>query len=663
MTTRALQPEDLFAIAIITDSQISPDGSQIAYSVKRARPDENDYSSAIWLAATDGKSEPRQITAGSHRDTSPRWSPDGQQLAYLSDRSGATQIYVIDLGGGEPRQVTDLERGVNSLVWSPNGNQIAFTSSQGYGVDDDVRARKGGFIRHLTRLDYRFDVAGYLDERFQHVWIVDVEGGTPRQISAGEQNDLSPSWSPDGSRIAFVSNREGQENPTFRSQLYVIDASAAPTDDGDGALKVSDGTRAVHEPRWSPGGDSIACVGMREGAPAGGNADIYLLDPSGDNPAKPLTSDWDRSPGTATYSDTWGNGDPATLFWSDAGDALYCTANDQGRVSLFRVTLDGAVKPIINGDRTIAFTSASESAGLLAYVAGDFTNPCDLYVSALDGSDERRLTALNDDFLSGVAIQQPEHLPFESFDGRFTVDAWLIRPVGYDESENCPLVQIIHGGPHSIFGHVFFFDMQLWASQGWNVLFVNPRATQGYGEEFATCNLGDWGGADWKEQEQALDLAITQGGIDPDRLAVTGLSYGGFMTNWIIGHSNRYTVAVSENSLSNLVSFYTTSDIGWYWLEPEMGPEVWSNLDFYMERSPISYVEQIETPTLLLQAVTDYRCPIEQGEQFYRALLARGVPTEMLRFPGESHGFLRTGTPENRLERRKHTLRWFNEYL
>lgn len=664
MAKRALKTEDLFSIDVITSSQISPDGSKVAYSIKHARPDKNDYSSAIWVLNSDGSGDPRQLTAGEHRDTSPRWSPDGLTLAFLSDRTGVNQIYALEISGGEPRQITELERGASSFEWSPGCDEIVFLSSEGNGVDDETRKQEGGFIRHITRLDYRFDVEGYRDGRFEHVWIVNVESGNARQITAGDYNDLMPSWSPDSRSIAFVSNRTGQQNPGFHSQLHIVPADATVSDNSDQSTAVDGPYRSASAPTWSPDGKRIAFIGRPDAARAGENSNIFIADLSGEPTVSNLTLDWDRSPGISNYSDTWGSSDPETLIWSPEGDAIYTTANDQARVSIFRIsTADGTAERIVDGDRTIGFVTISFKQNKMAFAAGDFTNPCDLYIADLDGKHETRLTEINAEVLSGLAIQQPEHLPFESFDGRFTVDAWLIRPVDYEEGKQYPLVQNIHGGPHSVFGHVFFFDMQLWASQGWNVLFVNPRATQGYGSEFGSANIADWGGADGKEQEQALDLAIERGGVDPERLAVTGLSYGGFMTNWIIGHSKRYKVAVSENSICNFFTFFTTSDIGWYWLEYEMEKPFWDNVDWYTQASPLTYIKDIETPTLFLQAETDYRCPIVEGEQIYNAMLNRGVPTEMVRFPGESHAMLISGTPETRLQRREHTLRWFNEYL
>jgi dipeptidyl aminopeptidase/acylaminoacyl peptidase len=669
---RLLEPEDVLRIATVEDAQIAPDGSAVAYVVRTADRDENRNPLAIYVVATDGASAPRRLTSGRQRDSAPRWSPDGRELAFVSDRDGTPQVYVLDMRGGEARQATTLGRGANAPAWSPDGGRIAFLSSEGNGIDDETRSSPGGFIRHVKRLQYRFNELDYIDDRFIHIWIVDAAGGEPQRLTWGTASVGSFAWSPDGASIAFTVNRQDEANATFRSQLYVIAVDAAGSgsaETGDGARCVSEGSEIAVGPAWSPDGRAIAFVGRRPGARAGANNEIYLASPEG-GALRCLTEGFDRSPATASFSDVWSPREHTPLVWaadpsqgSGQVPGVSFTASDRGRVGLYRAAVEGGVKLVTGGERSIAYVSRSADGARLAFVAGSFTNPCDIYTCRADGSEETRLTHINAELLKSVPIQEPEHFTFDSHDGGFAVDAWLVRPVGFEQARQYPLVQIIHGGPHSIFGHTFFFDMQLWASQGWNVLFINPRASQGYGEAFATCNLGDWGGGDWREQERALDLAIARGGVDPERLAVTGLSYGGFMTNWIVGQTERYRVGVSENGICNLVSFFTTSDIGWYWLEHEMERAVWDNLDWYTRQSPISYVDRMRTPLLLLQAEADYRCPIEQGEQLYTALLAQGVPCEMVRFPGESHGQLSNGKPETRVVRRQVTLEWFKRYL
>ena len=660
---RGIEPEDLLKLQVVTHAEISPDGGQIAYAVQEAVLDENRYRSAIWLVDTASGQQCR-FTSGATQDTDPRWSPDGSTLAFVSDRSGKPQIHLIDRAGGESRQLTTIERGAGAPAWSPDGSRIAFMSSQGNGIDDEERNKPGGMIRHITRKKYRFDVIGYIDDRFPHVWYVDAQAGDVQQVTAGPWPDTSPAWSPDGARIAFSSNRENEITEGQISQLYLIDVPSPGTaiGDTDDARKIETGSELHAAPAWSPDGKQIAFIGRRAGARAGANTDVYMVPVDGASNDSNLTSDWDHAVGVGIYSDTFDSG-TSSLFWAPDGKAIRFGGNVRGRTGLFSVDTDGKVSEIVAGDRTATVFSQSSDGSRIGFASATFTSPGNVFVASADGSSETQLTDLNRDLLDELPIQEPEHMPFRSFDDRFDVDAWLIRPAGYDPQRQYPLVQLIHGGPHSVFGHAFFFDMQQWASHGWNVLFINPRATQSYGEDFATACLGDWGGADWKEQEQALDLAIERGGVDPDRLAVTGLSYGGFMACWIVGKTDRYRVAVSENPVTNFVSFMFTSDIGWPWLENEMEKPFWENLDWYMQASPISYVHQVKTPTLLLQSETDWRCPIEQGEQFYQALHHCGVDTEMVRFPGESHGALRSGKPQSRLSRREHTLRWIKKYL
>jgi dipeptidyl aminopeptidase/acylaminoacyl peptidase len=658
-----IAPEDLMKLQVVTHAEISPDGKQIAFAVQEGEVESNRYRSTIWLVDT-ATGERRQFTSGKSQDTDPRWSPDGKTVAFVSDREGTPQIHLISRDGGESHQLTHLERGAQAPSWSPDGSRIAFLSTQGNGIDDEERNNPDGIIRHVTRRKYRFDVTGYIDDRFAHIWYVDVDSGDVQQVTSGDWADSSPAWSPDGKMIAFASNRENEIPEGHVSQLYLVTVPEPGTETGerDSARKIETGAELNAVPRFSPDGTSIAFLGRREDARAGANNDVYVVPADGSTSATRLTGTFDAGIGLGNYSDVFDSGVPS-LFWSPDGESIRFSANVRGKVGLFQTDREGNVDAIVDGDRTATAFSQSNDGSKIGFAAASFTSPGNVFVADSDGNNEKQLTTLNSELLAGWPIQQPEHLPFRSFDDRFDVDAWLIRPADYDSSKQYPLVQIIHGGPHSVFGHVFFFDMQQWASHGWNVLFVNPRATQAYGEDFATACLGDWGGADWKEQEQALDLAIEKGGVDPDRLAVTGLSYGGFMTCWIVGKTDRYRVAVSENPVTNLVSFMFTSDIGWAWLEKEMEKPFWENLDWYMQASPISYVHQVKTPTLMLQSETDWRCPIEQGEQFYGALRHVGVDSEMVRFPGESHGALRSGKPQSRISRREHTLRWFQKYL
>ncbi|MGH2409726.1 MAG: alpha/beta hydrolase family protein, partial [Chloroflexota bacterium] len=330
-------------------------------------------------------------------------------------------------------------------------------------------------------------------------------------------------------------------------------------------------------------------------------------------------------------------------------------------VHIFAVDRDGVVTRLVGGDRACGMLNVSDNGHILVYASADLLHTPELYVADANGLDERRLSWLNP-WLEDMALSRPRPLTVADSDGA-PIDAWLIPPVGEGEPVAGPLVLDVHGGPHSIFGHVFFFDMQLLAACGCGVLFVNPRATRSYGDEFATCNIGRWGEGDAPDLLAALDAAINTGWVDAGRVGVIGLSYGGFMTNWLIGHTNRFRAAVSENSISNLVSFYGTSDIGWYFTPEEIGAEPDEDLERYRRLSPLSAANHIEAPLLLLNSLEDWRCPIEQAEQLYVALKRHGRIVEMVRFPGESHAMLANGRPQARLVRRRQILRWFATHL
>ena len=485
------------------------------------------------------------------------------------------------------------------------------------------------------------------------------------RLTSGDYDNVEPAWSPDGKTIAFTSNRIDAIHIDFSSQLYLIDVSYpidhAQQQENHSIRCISAGTGIATSPVWSPDGAKIAYIGRRLGAPAGGNITLYIVFPeTGTN--QNITAQFDRSVGSGVFSDTWNSTVAGTHFWLDH-ERIGFTACDQGRVSVYAVTITGDVQQILNGDRVIGLISYSPAAQRIAYAAGDCMSPCDLYTSAATGSDEQRLTTLNDQLLDDIQLQQPELLYVASYPPLTTVDAWLMRPIGYTVDKQYPLIHYIHGGPHSTFGYAFFFDMQLLAAQGWNVLYVNPRGSQGYGETHATCNIGAWGDGDWPEQEAAIDLAIQHGGVDSERIGVTGLSYGGYMVNWLIGRSHRYKAAISENGISNLVTFYSTSDIGWFWIERELGRSFWDHVPEYIERSPFYHAPTVSTPLLLLSGEQDHRCPIEQSEQFYTALQSHGVHCEMVRFPGESHFFLAVGKPTSRKVRREHIVRWFTQHF
>jgi dipeptidyl aminopeptidase/acylaminoacyl peptidase len=660
---RRLHPEDLLRLTTLDDLALSPDGSHVAATLRVAVPEADRYDSAVHLYPTDG-SAPWQLTAGG-RNWAPAWSPAGDRLAFLSDRSGSTQVWIIGMRG-EARRLTSFPLGVaEGPVWSPDGQRVAVVVLQ-EGVDEHSSTGSGcgaaGEGHVIQRLRYRTDGQGYLHGRRHHLWSVDIRSGATVALTGGESDNYAPAWSPDGTSIAFVSNRADERLVEFRSAIWVAPASGGPS------RRVTPEHGVALGPAWSPDGRTIAYSGLPPEVSYGANHRLMLVPASGDVPPRALVdaAGFEGHVGGTLFSDTWATGKAAQrLCWSPDGTAVFFVASRRSKVHVLAADLSGEVTTVAGGARACPMFTVSADGRALAYAASDARRPADIYLATtMDGRGWQQVCALSDlnPWLDEYALQRPLAFIVTGVDGR-AMDAWLLPPVGAEAPVPSPLVQYIHGGPHSIFGPTFFFDMYLLSNRGYAVLFVNPRATHGYGDDFALCNLGRWGEGDTPDQLAALDVAVRSGWVDSTRVGAMGLSYGGYMVNWLLGHTDRFRAAVSENSISNLVSVYGTSDIGWYFFPRELAAEPDQDPERYARLSPLSAAGQIRAPLLLLQCEQDWRCPAEQGEQLYTALKRRGHTVEMVRFPGESHGMLSGGKPRARVSRRRHMLRWFDRYL
>lgn len=648
-----MRPEDILRIAVPEDVALAPEARALAFTVRVPHATNNTYSSHIEVVSADGTS-PQQMPSpprGAWSDSAASWSPHGTTLAYLSNRSGVVQVW-LQSGDGEPRQLTSFPGGAKGQpVWCPDGERLLVGASED-GVDDPaaiVMPDAPPFV--VSRITYRVDGQGYLGRRFVRLWVLDVRTGDARPLTDGPFDALAPAWAPGGREVVFVANRADERLPEFRSALWIVPA------EGGEPRRITPDDGVALSPAFSPDGREIAYTGLPPGKPSGSNHQLLLASIQGGAP-RSLTGDFEGHVGGSLFSDTWQAGKVhPRAYWTPDGEEVRFLAAHRGSVGIFEVNRRSEMARLVDGERACAMLSVSSDGRTMAYAACDMLYLPDVYIATPDG--ERRVSDLNP-WWDGAGTSAPRHLSVAGEDGA-PIDAWLVVPPG--EPSPGPLVQYIHGGPHSIFGHVFFLDMLLLAANGYRVLFANPRATRGYGDDFALCNLGRWGEGDTPDQLAALEAALETGWVDRDRLGVMGLSYGGYMTNWLLGHTDCYRAGVSENSISNLISFCGTSDIGWYFGADEMGVEPEANPDLFERLSPLNAADTIRAPLLLLNCLEDWRCPVEQGEQLYTALKKRGCTVEMVCFPGEGHTMLSAGKPRSRVERRRHILRWFEQYL
>ncbi len=645
--TRGVTAEDYFAFETLGDPHFSPDGATIAFTVTTVDQRQNRRYTTIWTVPSNGSASAVKITTSPQSSTSPRWSPDGSSIAFLSARPVAgeaaesgtprSQIWLLPLAGGEPHRVTNLLNGVSSFQWAPDGTRIVCISRSG----PNDTAKSPSDVRHYTHANYKFNDSGWFDDKRTHLWVVDVASGQAKPITSGNAwNDTDPQWSPDGAHIAFVSDRTGKAFDEGRNtDIWVVDAN------GGSLTKVADRAEPDNSPRWSPDGRTIAFVSANEER---AHPKVWLVAASGGMPR--LAAD-----GLDLI--------PSGLRWAEGGRALYFETGVKGTSQLYRIDLAAKrAAPVTSGERTLHLVDINEKTGRMAYGVDDPTHLDDLYVADLKGQNERQLTHLNAALWKQLQLVAVERVPFKGADG-WDVDGFLMKPVGFDPSKKYPLILTIHGGPAGMNGFDWYHEFQVYASHGWAVFFTNPRGSTGYGEKFERGVQMEWGGKAYVDIMNGVDAVLARNPwIDSSRLGVTGGSYGGFMTNWIVSHTTRFKAAVTLRSISNFVSDDGTRD-GMYGHAADFGGDIFEAFDNYWNESPLKYVKNVKTPTLVLHSDNDFRVPIEQGEQWFRALQHFGVPSEIVFFPRENHNLTRTGEPKHLVESINWQVYWFDRYL
>ncbi len=691
MSTEA-QPitiDDLARLAQVHDPQAH--GNTIAWVVTRIDEEADTYTSAIWVANADG-SNARQLTSGSHRDTNPRWSRDGTRLAFTSNRPPAltvpeddtgddsdkddkkdekkkkngkentrgkkhpNQVWMIRLDGGEAQQVTNLKYGAGPASWKSDGTALAFSAQS--DAEPGTSPMTNGDVadeRIIRDLSYRFDGIGYR-ERYSHIWTVEIESGTHTQLTFGDVNDADPQWQPNGDLIAFTGNRRDDRKRYLNvRQLLVVPAA------GGDVSRIGADDAAFGAHAWHPDGSRIAWVGHEEASQNTRNDTLWTANADGSS-VQNHTLDWDVSVGDVAMSDVHGGSEGRPVWRS--GDEILVLASQRGETQIYRCPVGedgGTPEAITSGKRRIGGFSVTDSG--LAYVAGYVSKPKELFASAADGSNEVQVSNANTAALEQLVLSEAIDIKATSPDG-WEIQAWLLPPANRVEGQKYPAILQIHGGPHAMYAYDFFHEMQSMAGKGYAVIFSNPRGSAGYGEHFNACTRANWGEADMPDVIASLEAAIEAvDWIDTDRLGVTGGSYGGYLTNWIVSHDDRFKAAVTQRCISNFHSFFGTSDIGVNFGEFEFGGVPWKDAELLLRHSPISYVDRINTPLLIVHNENDLRCPIEQAEQMFTALKYLEREVAFVRIPEESHDLSRSGTPSRRKARLSHIIGWFDSHL
>lgn len=674
---RPITEKDLFDFVWVGDPQVSPDGSTVAFVKVTVNSAKTNYDTSIWSVGTSGNGEAVRLTGG-NRDTTPRWSPDGRMLAFV--RAGETpgpasapQIFVLPMGGGEAFQLTNLPRGAGGPIWSPDGKWIAFGSSAN---PDDI-ARQGrppapgereSDVRVITRAVYRADSGGYLDPtRPNHLWVVAAptkpgEKSTPKQLTSGSFNEGNFVWASDSSRVYFATNRDHEPYySTPKTEIFSVPVGGGEPlfltkiEMGVGALSLSpDGRRFTF----------VASV-VHKPVKSYSQPDLWVLDIAPNAQPRNLTTAFDFDIGSGLTGDqapprAGGGNSP---IWSGDGRSIVVSFAKEGRANLASVEAEtGRITEVTKGDHAVMSYRATNDRSKLIYLRSTPTRVGELFVAERDGSNPRQLTRFNDALFAQLNLTEPDDIWYTSFDGK-RIQTWVQKPPDFDPGKKYPLILNIHGGPHAAYGYIFDHEFQWMAAKGYVVVYPNPRGSTSYGQDFGNIIQHAYPGDDHKDLMLAVDEVIRRGYIDDKKLGITGGSGGGVLTNHAVTLTDRFAAAVSQRDISNWASWWYTADFtqfqpAWFKGAP------FEDVEGFRQRSAITHVAKIKTPMMFILGEADWRTPpMAGGEELFRGLKYRKIPTVMVRFPNANHDLSRTGNPWHRIERLQHIVGWFDKWL
>ncbi len=653
MEVTGLTPEDLFEIRLIGAPVFSPDGEDILVTEQWLDPKENRSRTRLLLCRTaDGLIRP--FTQGPS-DRLPAWSWDSSGIAFLRQVDGKAQIFLMAANGGEPYQATRLRHGVESFCWTLDGAGLILSAPLAGGRLEEGKPPEpaGDFeryttdVRRVTRLFHKMDGEGFFDETRAALVHMDVASGRLRVLESGDYDCAEPAVSPQGDLVAYTAGRlPDPDRPPGVADIYVLALSGGPPQ------RLTEGRFEVRQIAWSPDGRMVYFTAADAGDLGYGHTRLYRVSLGGRIEA--LSQELDRTLEDASGTDI-GAPDRAPIVL--AGESVYCLGSSEGRVGIYRRDGTGGWSQEVFKDRCIYGFDYHPAQGF-AIAYADFRTPSALAISGPAG--ERLLVQGEMPGRVQDAFTQPQHFRVRAAGGP-EVDCWLLLPDA--PTEKVPLVLEVHGGPMAMYGMRAHFEFQILRAQGYAVLFSNPRGSQGYLESFCNAIIGQWGDKDYKDVIAAVDGALSRfAQLDPLRLGIAGGSYGGFMVNWAIGHTDRFRAAVTMRSVVNRMSAMGSSDVGFERVA-QYGTLWWEDPAPYLQQSPLTYASNMRTPLLIEHQEQDLRLPIEQGEQLFTALKYLGRTVEMLRYPGESHGMSRTGKPWHRVHRLRAIQDWFSRYL
>ncbi len=662
---RLIRAEDLYQLETVSGTRISPDGKFVIFAQHRVDHKTEKKYSNLWIVPTSG-GKPRPFTSGDQNDTLPQWSPDSQTVAFLSNRRDIdlrAQLYLISMDGGEARLLADVKGEVKSISWSPDGKKLLLSVRKNdpdelERQEDEDKKELGVVFRRYDRLFYKLDGYGYLPHERLHIWTVDVPSGKARQLTDHPVYDeLYPSWSPDGNWIVFVSNRSPDPDANLDyDDLYIMPAS------GGEFRKITAPLGGKRQPVFSPDGRLIAYFAVEGLELDYKNMSLWVIPADSSAPACNLTESYDIHTEAMTINDTK---EPEMMppAWSKDGKAIYFQAVHHGSTLVKSINADGSnLQDVVSEGGVVSSFSFDADQQHLAYFYGVMFNPGQVCLMDVPRCQVKALTQLNHSWLSKVDLGKIEEVWFKGPDDN-DLQGWILTPPGFDPSRKYPSILEIHGGPQLQYGNYFMHEFYYLASHGYVVYFCNPRGGRGYGEAHTRAIWKDWGNKDYADLMAWTDYVSRLPYIDTNRMGVTGGSYGGYMTVWIIGHTARFQAAVTQRCVSNFVSMWGSSDFNWTFERDLNNKPPFEDLQKYWDHSPIKYIANARTPTLVIHNEMDHRCPIEQGEQVFVALKRLGVPTEFVRFPEEFHGLSRTGRTDRRVVRLDSILGWFEKYL